>query len=340
MNIIHRDLKPENILITNKDGDDKDLLYVKIADFGTAKIFKENQNENLIIGSPFYIAPEVIDKQYTEKCDLWSCGVLLYIFLSTKVPFNGKTNKEIFEKIKLGEYDLNMSPWNTISKNAKDLISKLLEIDIKKRISAEDALKHNWFKENKSKELFNNIENKVITEKLVNNLINYKSISVIQETALAYLVHNFNQTKSVIDACKLFNIIDIDGDGKINEKDLFDGLKKIIKRKCLENDCKEIFNNIDMNHNGFLEYEEFVRAAVDKKEFFNEQFLRFAFNYFDKDKDDTIDYNEIEMVFKDNIVDRKNIHEGLQKIITEVDINKDGKITFDEFCSVMKKMLI
>ncbi len=223
---------------------------------------------------------------------------------------------------------------------AKDLICKLLEIDIKKRISAEDALKHNWFKENKSKELFNNIENRVITENLVNNLINYKSISVIQETALAYLVHNFNQTKSVIDACKLFNLIDIDGDGKINEKDLFDGLKKIIKRKCLENDCKEIFNNIDMNHNGFIEYEEFVRAAVDKKEFFNEKFLRFAFNYFDKDKDDTIDYNEIEMVFKDNIVDRKNIHEGLQKIITEVDINKDGKITFDEFCSVMKKMLV
>ena len=104
-----------------------------------------------------------------KNFDLWSCVFLLYIFLSTKVPFNGKTNKEIFEKIKLGEYDLNMSPWNIISKNAKDLISKLLEIDIKKRISAEDALKHNWFKENKSKELFNNIENKVITEKLVNN---------------------------------------------------------------------------------------------------------------------------------------------------------------------------
>ena len=340
MNIIHRDLKPENILITNKDGDDKDLLYVKIADFGTAKIFKENQNENLIIGSPFYIAPEVIDKQYTEKCDLWSCGVLLYIFLSAKVPFNGKTNKEIFQNIKKGEFDIKMPPWNSISKNAKDLICKLLEIDIKKRISAEEALKHIWFKENKSKELFNKIENKVITENLVNNLINYKSISVIQETALAYLVHNFNQTKSVIDACKLFNLIDIDGDGKINEKDLFDGLKKIINRKCLENDCKEIFNNIDMNHNGFIEYEEFVRAAVDKKEFFNEKFLRFAFNYFDKDKNDSIDYHEIEMVFKNNIVDRKNIHEGLQKIITEADINKDGKITFDEFCSVMKKMLV
>ena len=94
-----------------------------------------------------------------------------------------------------------------------------------------------------------------------------------------------------------------------------------------------------MNHNEFLEYEEFVRASFDKKEFFNEQFLRFAFNYFDKDKDDTIDYNEIEMVFKDNIVDRKNIHEGLQKIITEVDINKDGKIEYPDFCELMRKIL-
>ena len=67
MNIIHRDLKPENILITNKDEDDKDLIYVKIADFGTAKIFKENQNKNLLVGSPYYIAPEVIDRKYNEK---------------------------------------------------------------------------------------------------------------------------------------------------------------------------------------------------------------------------------------------------------------------------------
>ena len=174
MNIIHRDLKPENILITNKDEDDKDLIYIKIADFGTAKIFKENQSEKLLVGSPYYIAPEVIDRNYNEKCDLWSCGVLLYIFLSTKVPFNGKNNKEIFENIKKGEFDINNPPWNSISKNAKDLICKLLEIDIKKRISAEEALKHIWFKENKSKELFNKIENKVITENLVNNLINYK----------------------------------------------------------------------------------------------------------------------------------------------------------------------
>ena len=339
MNIIHRDLKPENILITNKDEDDKDLIYIKIADFGTAKIFKENQSEKLLVGSPYYKAPEVIDRNYNEKCDLWSCGVLLYIFLSTKVPFNGKNNKEIFENIKKGEFDINNPPWNSISKNAKDLICKLLEIDIKKRISAEEALKHIWFKENKSKELFNKIENKVITENLVNNLINYKSISVILETALAYLVHNFNQTNNVINACKLFNSIDNDGDGKINVKDLYNGLKNIIKRKYLENDCKQIFNNIDMNHSGFIEYEEFVRAAVDKKEFFTEKFLRFAFNYFDKDHNNSIDYNEIEMVFKDNIVDRKNIHEGLQKIITEVDINKDGKITFDEFSFVMKKML-
>ena len=305
MNIIHRDLKPENILITNKDEDDKDLIYIKIADFGTAKIFKENQSEKLLVGSPYYIAPEVIDRNYNEKCDLWSCGVLMYILLSTKVPFNGKNNKEIFENIKKGEFDINNPPWKSISKNAKDLICKLLEIDIKKRISAEEALKHIWFKENKSKELFNKIENKVITENLVNNLINYKSISVIQETALAYLVHNFNQTNNVINACKLFNSIDNDGDGKINEKDLYNGLKNIIKRKYLENDCKQIFHNIDMDNNGYIEYEEFVRGAVDKKEFFTEKFLRFAFNYFDKDENDSIDYHEIEMVFKDNIVDRK-----------------------------------
>ena len=107
----------------------------------------------------------------------------------------------------------------------------------------------------------------------------------------------------------------------------------------MKKEVETVFSNIDTDHNGYIEYEEFIRAAIDKDYFLNEKFLRFAFNYFDKDHNNSIDYNEIEMVFKDNIVDRKNIHEGLQKIITEVDINKDGKITFDEFSFVMKKML-
>ena len=77
MNVIHRDLKPENILIVRraKNG----CHPIKIIDFGTAKVFSKGKNENLLIGSSYYIAPEVLSRNYTEKCDLWSCGVIMYI---------------------------------------------------------------------------------------------------------------------------------------------------------------------------------------------------------------------------------------------------------------------
>ena len=339
MKIIHRDLKPENILIIKREDEDNELLFIKICDFGTAKWFEDGKIERSVVGSCYYIAPEVLQKNYDEKCDLWSIGVIMYILLSGKPPFGGENEKEIFKKILDGDYDLKEYPWNEMSSDAKDLISNLLLMNSKKRFSAEEALNHKWFTKHKSKELFTKIENKVITEKLINNLINYKSNSVIQQAALAYLVHNFNQTRYVINACKLFAMIDTDGDGRIKQEEIYEGLKKIVNRKNLESECHKIFENIDMNHNIYVEYEEFVRGAVNKEQFLSDNVLKFAFRYFDKDGNTEIDYREIESIFKDNIYDKNKIHDGLKKIIDEVDSNKDGKISYHEFCVVMKKMI-
>ena len=191
MNIIHRDLKPENILIVGKGKGG--LPIIKICDFGTSKIFEKGAVQRRLVGSPYYIAPEVLKKQYNEKCDIWSCGVIMYILLSARPPFAGEDDNEIMENVSLGEYDLQSSPFNKLSKNALDLIQKLLTLDINQRISAEQALNHPWFKEYKSQELFNKINNRNTIKKLIENLKKYKRTSVIQETALAYLVHHLHK---------------------------------------------------------------------------------------------------------------------------------------------------
>ena len=144
MNILHRDLKPENILIVKrlKNG----FHPIKIIDFGTAKVFKKEKSEHLLIGSAYYIAPEVLSRNYTELCDLWSCGVIMYILLTGRPPFNGINEEEIMKKIKEGEYDMSRYPWGVISDDAKDLIKGLLQLDPKKRYTAKEALEHKWFK--------------------------------------------------------------------------------------------------------------------------------------------------------------------------------------------------
>ena len=274
-----------------------------------------------------------------EKCDIWSCGVILYILLSARPPFGGENDKEIMENESLGKYDLQSSPFDKVSKSCIDLIQKLLVMDPKKRISAETALKHNWFKENKSKELFNQIKDEATLKKLISNLKSYKRDSIIQETALAYLVHNFPQMKDVINACKLFNQIDINGDGKINKQELLKGLQNKMNSPNLEQDVEQIYKNIDMDNNGYIEYEEFVRAAVNKEHFIDRRVIQFAFKYFDKDDSGEITFDEIEAVFKESVADKSNVHESLKKIIDEVDTNGDGIISFQEFADIMRKML-
>jgi calcium-dependent protein kinase len=270
---------------------------------------------------------------------MWSCGVILYILLSARPPFGGENDTEIMARVAKGKYDLKSPPFDSVSKEGKDLIKSLLVMEPAKRLSAEKALAHPWLKINQAKQLFNQIKSKDTVYKLVENLKNYHSDSVIQETALAYLVHNFPQSSDVINACKLFNLMDVSGDGKINQKELLQGLRQQIQSDTLEQDVAKIYKNLDMDNNGYIEYEEFVRAAVNKERFLNEGILRFAFRYFDKDNSGEIDFNEIEEVFKQSITDKNKVHESLKKIINEVDQNGDNKIDFNEFVSIMKKMI-
>ena len=286
------------------------------------------------------MGPEIYETNYTENCDLWSCGIILYILLSARPPFGGEEDSEIIDSVKLGIYDLESPPFNKLTEDCIDLLTKLLTRDPKQRISAQEALAHKWFKKNESKEILNSIKDEKTIKKLIHNLKTYKRNSIIQRTALAYLVHNFPQMKEVVTANKLFNQLDTDGDGKIDRNDLLKGLKSNIENKTLEKDVDRIYRNIDMNNNGFIENEEFVRAVVSKEKFVEDHNLRFAFRYFDKDNSGEISRNELEAIFKQGNSDQTIVQEELDKIFKEVDKNRDGLIQYSEFVHVMKEMLI
>lgn len=143
-NIVHRDLKPENLLL-DRTGDQ---TRVTIIDFGTAGSFVPGEKMTQKYGTPYYIAPEVLRKSYDQKCDLWSCGVILYILLCGYPPFNGQTDKKIIEAVLEGQYTLDEPEWHGISAQAKDLVTCLLKKEPDERISALDALNHPWIQTN------------------------------------------------------------------------------------------------------------------------------------------------------------------------------------------------
>jgi calcium-dependent protein kinase len=339
MGIIHRDLKPENILIDSIDKKNN-FMRIKIIDFGTAKIYEKGSIEKKIIGSSYYIAPEVLNKNYTEKCDLWSCGVIMYILLAARAPFEGKTDQDIMARIMTGKYDMTIPQLSKISTEAKQLINSLLQKDPSKRINAELAMNHIWFKKFQTRDKLNLITSDKM--KYINNMKIHRKSNVLQSAALAYLVHNFTQLNSVQELYKLFNWVDYNGDGKITKEELVKGFREFwgIESDNLEDEVDKIFLNIDDDLNGHIECEEFVRAGIDKNIFLTDDILRFAFRYFDRDGSGEITPDEIKSVFfQNNIQSDSNIDRKLKKIFGEVDVNNDGKISFEEFSHVMKSIL-
>jgi calcium-dependent protein kinase len=139
MNICHRDLKPENILFEYKGKKPE----IKIIDFGLSKYFAVNKMTTKI-GTPYYVSPEILEGKYDKNCDMWSIGVITYIMLCGYPPFNAKTEQMLFKKIAFCDYSFPEEDWSRISSEAKDFITKLLEVNPNKRLDAENALKHPW----------------------------------------------------------------------------------------------------------------------------------------------------------------------------------------------------
>ena len=127
----------------------------------------------IFIKKPYYIAPEVLKRKYDEKCDIWSCGVILFILLSGSPPFNGKTDKEIMENVAKANYSFNADEWKKASNLVKDFIRKMLEIDPIKRYSAEEALNDPWMKKYSDQ----NVIDIPLMQSALNNMKNFRVFS-------------------------------------------------------------------------------------------------------------------------------------------------------------------
>lgn len=139
VNISHRDLKPENCLFDSE----KDDAEVKIIDFGLSNKYGTGEEAmHTLVGTPYYVAPEVLKKSYGPECDIWSLGVILYTLLVGYPPFRAENNTDIFKLILRGQYDLSGQDWKEVSENAKDLLRKMLCLNPKQRLTAAEAIEH------------------------------------------------------------------------------------------------------------------------------------------------------------------------------------------------------
>ena len=349
--IVHRDLKLENILFSTEDPNSP----IKIIDFGFSVLLgknndKEKEKDNKDkesdgsdlkkfgykrlkskVGTLYYISPEIIKGNYDEKCDIWACGVILYILLAGYPPFSGNTDKEVYNLITNIKYDFEKDRWKNISKYAKELIKNMLT-PAKNRYSAKQVLASKWLEI----KLKDNIDDKLSGILDYRQINKYKNFNKLKKAILTFIASRLSSEESKQIRTIFYNI-DEDKNGYISFEDF---RKYVINEYDIddlfenEQELKNGFEGVDIDHNNRIDYTEFLAANLDEKIFLKNEKLKEAFRIFDLNDNGAIKRDDIIRVLKLENIENKN--EIADKIIEENDFDKDGKINFGDFVKVME----
>uniref|UniRef100_A0A7S3K8N7 Calcium-dependent protein kinase n=1 Tax=Euplotes crassus TaxID=5936 RepID=A0A7S3K8N7_EUPCR len=302
-------------------------MKIKIIDFGTAQQYKVGGKSKMEerYGTPYYIAPDVLNKSYNEKCDIWSLGVILYILLVGYPPFNGSEDKKIIDAVKKGVYTLDEPEWDDVSSEAIDLVKKCLTYDPEKRASASEALEHPWFKKFAKGEKVK----KSLASKAFINLKNFRAGQKLKQAALSFIVSQCLNQKETDEMEKIFAAMDKNNDGMLSKEEISEGYEEHFGYPIEDEELDSIFSAIDTDGSGAIDYSEFLIATMNMQQLMSKQHLKQAFKMFDKDNSGTISKEEIKEALgnlEEDIVD---------VIVSEVDDNGDGEISFEEFERMM-----
>lgn len=237
--IVHRDLKPENFLFSTND---ETTAVIKIIDFGLSRHDCDVSMGvmNTKVGTPYYVAPEVLNREYTKSCDIWSIGVITYILLCGYPPFYGDTDNQIFDAVKKARFNFPSPDWDGISLSAKEFICALLQPIPSKRPTAAQAMEHQWMKEmtpqsTEKKQRTSQIrKSSIAISPLSISFIKFRDMQKLKKAALAYLATNATGN-DIVALRDVFSKIDTNKNGTITLEEL---------DNCLKNcQLKSIFDN-------------------------------------------------------------------------------------------------
>lgn len=342
-NLIHRDLKPENILLDTK----RDFSDIKVIDFGLAR-YTECFGDEMrgLVGSAYYVSPQVIEGDYTNLCDVWSCGVIAYALLSGFAPFDASTDGQVLEMVYDGRYDFEDPEWDHISELAKDFIAQLLSYDEDERPSAGQALQHPWLKRCRRSPRMNNALIRANSRSSLKDLSKFTSKSnKLKQAACAMISSQLLESheKEMID--KAFRALDKSCNGQITKKDLNSSFVDLFgddsdddssasenemeRSEAADNSCADlvdsIFEQVNFSGSGAIQYSEFAIVMMLEKNMVDDGKLKAAFKFFDPDDKGFIGRDDLKLVLKTG-------NQATKRIMDSTATNrKRDKITFADF---------
>lgn len=277
-----------------------------------------------VVGSPYYVAPEVLRKNYGQECDVWSAGVIIYILLSGVPPFWDETEQGIFEQVLKGELDFISDPWPSISESAKDLVRRMLIRDPKKRMTAHEVLCHPWV------QVGGVAPDKPLDSAVLSRLKQFSAMNKLKKIAIRVIAENLSE-EEIAGLKEMFKMIDTDNSGQITLEELKNGLERV-GSVLKDSEINWLMQAADVDNSGTIDYGEFIAAMLHLNKVQKEDHLFAAFNYFDKDGSGYITKDELQQAC--NQFGLQDDH--LDDIIREADRDNDGRIDYSEFVAMMQ----
>ncbi|XP_078446773.1 CDPK-related kinase 1-like isoform X2 [Wolffia australiana] len=319
--VVHRDLKPENFLFTSKD----ETAPLKVIDFGLSDFVKPDERLNDIVGSAYYVAPEVLRRSYGTEADMWSIGVIAYILLCGSRPFWARTESGIFRAVLKAEPNFEEPPWPTLSPEAKDFVKRLLNKDYRKRMTAAQAQCHPWIRDHP--------DVVVPMDMVICRLIKtYICSSSLRKSALTALARSLT-VNQLFYLQEQFSILGPNKSGYIGLQNLKTVLLKHATEAVKDSRVVDFVNTVSSLQYRKLDFQEFVAAAVSVYQLEAddnwEQLTSSAYEIFDKDGNRPIMIEELasELGLSPSVP----MHVVLQDWIRHA----DGKLSFVGFVKLL-----
>lgn len=331
LGIVHRDLKPDNILFDSNT----QFSDIKLIDFGLSRKYLKEDDLHSVVGSPHYVAPEVLNGEYDEKCDVWSIGIITYCLLCGSPPFVSNDREEVFFKIKNEPLHFNHSKFESISKEAKEFLVKALQKNPKKRPTAQGLLRDKWLE----KEFKEELDPKKVDVNMLNKLNDFhKPVRFIQKVfeLIIKIIPNEELTK-----CKnMFNALDKKKIGLISEDDLMEALDEYkIKiqadaiKKVGTNRYSKYLTNKSSEDKSMINFTSFISAVIDKSLIYNKGRLLEVFNMFDTERTGLITIFSLEKLFERT--GKKKSFEDIKEMYEELGLDETQELDFDAFCRII-----
>lgn len=336
--IAHRDLKLENFIFVSNEPD----AEIKMIDFGFSHD-RACTHMSEVVGTMYYIAPEVLNGDYTKQCDVWSMGVILYMLLTGFAPFGGHDDAAIRHSVRYSRVKFDRKSAERLSDEAKELVMRMLDRVVRTRPTASEVLEHSWLAcDNMAMEIEHaggiNETTTLATIKA------HKTFNKLKRTALLAVATSLKD-EDIAELRKVFQQMDTNHNGILSVSEFKAAMASHSRRNIVDSglarprrastiniaEIEAMFDGVNLDHTGGIKYSEFLASAIQEQQYLAEDAINEAFHKIDLDNSGTITMDELRELLGDTGVG----DDELARIMEEVDYHADGTIDFEEFRKMM-----